>query len=108
MNRAFFVFLGIGIICHSLAYAEPEPDRDGPPNNRAQEADSARRPRHPMPPLLRALDTDQDGNLSSEEIENAVQSLKALDEDSDGTISRREMRPPPPEGNDRRRPPEDF
>jgi len=108
MNRAFYVFLGLGIFCHSLAYADPELDRDGPPNNRAQEGDSARRSRHPTPPLLKALDTDQDGNLSSEEIENAVKSLKALDEDSDGTVSRREMRPPRSEGRDRRRPPENF
>jgi hypothetical protein len=40
-----------------------------------------------------ALDADEDGELSAEEIENAVVALKKLDKDNDGTLSREELRP---------------
>ena len=38
-----------------------------------------RGPGRPQHPLLVALDADQDGELSSDEIENAVAALKKLD-----------------------------
>ncbi len=45
-------------------------------------------------PLLRALDLDQDGVLSKEEIEKASESLKKLDKNGDGKITLDELRPP--------------
>lgn len=48
-----------------------------------------------MLPVMAALDTDQDGALSSSEIENASKSLLKLDKDGDGLISAEEMRPDP-------------
>ena len=46
-----------------------------------------------MPPLpvLQALDSDSDGEISASEIENAVAALKKLDKDGDGMICRSEF-----------------
>jgi hypothetical protein len=46
-------------------------------------------------PLLEALDADQDGKLSKEEVENAVAALKKLDKDADGKLSKEEIGWPP-------------
>lgn len=47
-------------------------------------------------PLMRALDLDQDGDLSAEEIERASTSLKSLDKNGDGKLAAEELRPPAP------------
>jgi Ca2+-binding EF-hand superfamily protein len=68
---------------------EGRPGGDGP----------MRRPGGPgmrVNPLMRALDLNQDGELSAEEIEKAATSLKTLDKDGDGKLAAEEMRPPPP------------
>jgi Ca2+-binding EF-hand superfamily protein len=44
-------------------------------------------------PLMAALDKDNDGELSVEEIQQAVAAIKALDKDNDGKISAEELRP---------------
>jgi hypothetical protein len=44
--------------------------------------------------LLRALDADGDGKLSSIEIENAAAALKKLDKNGDGSLTRDEFGPP--------------
>src|SRR5205085_5448904 len=49
----------------------------------------------PMNPLIRALDTDGDGEISAAEIEKAVTALKALDRNNDGKLTEDELRPPP-------------
>jgi len=46
-----------------------------------------------MSPVVQALDTDGDGELSAAEIANASASLKKLDKNGDGKIDREEMRP---------------
>ena len=48
-----------------------------------------------MLPLMKVLDTDQDGLLSATEIANASKTLLQLDKNGDGTISSEEMRPDP-------------
>ena len=63
-------------------------ERGGPP-----EGD---RPGPPPSPLLRALDIDQDGTLSAEELENAPNPLAELAED--GEIDLRKLAPPRPDG----------
>jgi hypothetical protein len=50
----------------------------------------------PVPPLVKALDTDADGSLSAAELEGAPESLKTLDMDGDGAISPEELHPPGP------------
>lgn len=44
-------------------------------------------------PLMQALDTNHDGELSAEEIANAPQALKSLDKNGDGKLSAEELRP---------------
>lgn len=46
-------------------------------------------------PLMMALDTDEDGKLSTSEIENASKTLMKLDKDGDGILSAEELRPDP-------------
>ena len=46
-----------------------------------------------MLPIMKVLDTDQDGMLSATEIANASKALVQLDKDGDGIISSEEMRP---------------
>src|SRR5439155_14643721 len=41
----------------------------------------------PMNPLIRALDTDGDGEISAAEIEKAATALKALDRNNDGKLT---------------------
>ena len=48
-----------------------------------------------MLPIMKALDTDQDGSLSASEIANASKTLVQLDKNGDGIISNEEMRPDP-------------
>ena len=69
---------------------------EGGPQRRRERGPRGPEGRPPAPPLLRALDTDRDGSLSSSEISAASKSLKKLDRDDDGVISRRELMPPRP------------
>ena len=46
-----------------------------------------------MMPVLKALDADGDGELSSAEIDNAVAALRTLDTDKSGGLSSEEMMP---------------
>ena len=61
-------------------------------------------------PVISALDADSDGEISSDEIENAVAALKKLDKNGDGKLTRDEIRPDfgrgrgGPEGRRRRGP----
>jgi len=48
--------------------------------------------RRPRFPLMIALDADEDGEISAEEIENAVTALRKLDKDEDGMLSAEELR----------------
>ncbi len=50
-----------------------------------------------VPPLLHALDTDDDGIISADEIKNAPASLATLDKNGDKQITPDELRPPHPE-----------
>ena len=46
-----------------------------------------------MFPIMKALDSDGNGELSTKEIENAVAALKSLDKDQNGTLTVEEMMP---------------
>jgi hypothetical protein len=73
----------------------PPGDEGGPPPPRGD------RPPPPPPPhpLEQALDADDDGVISAEEIAGAVEALKKLDRNGDGKLTGREFRPPhPPHG----------
>ncbi len=73
---------------------------DGAPGERPAEA----RPGQPAPgqgtpglfaPVVRALDTNADGEISADEIAAAAKSLAKLDRNGDGKLSREEIGPPP-------------
>jgi predicted O-methyltransferase YrrM len=49
----------------------------------------------PMPPLMRALDANEDGKISTAEIDKAPSVLKKLDKNKDGELSPEELGPPP-------------
>ena len=75
----------------------PEGDRppERPPEERSElprDGSFGRRPRFPNP-VLEAIDTDKNGELSAEEIANAATTLKTLDKNSDGKLDMVEMRP---------------
>src|SRR6202451_4753284 len=74
----------------------PREDGEGPP--RTQEGRFGRRPN----PLMEALDTNQDGELSAEEIASAPASLKKLDKNGDGKLTEDELRPQGQGGGRRR------
>ena len=64
-----------------------------PPKDKTKQPPPA--PKGPSP-LMRALDLDEDGVLSADEIEDAPLSLATLDKNEDGTISLRELHPGKP------------
>ena len=60
--------------------------------------------RRMLPPLMVALDTDKDGELSAKEIAAAAASLMTLDKNADGKLTREELfgaAPPRGEGQGR-------
>ena len=65
---------------------KPEPPR----HERRKDDDQNPPPAPPPSELLKALDTDDSGDLSAAEIEAASESLAALDRNDDGTISSEE------------------
>lgn len=78
----------------------PRGDRpDGPPpGGRRGEGGPNEPGRPPMPnPLVAALDTNGDREISAEELQAATASLLTLDKNKDGKLTDDEMRPPRPE-----------
>jgi len=53
--------------------------------------------KHPVPPIMAALDTNGDGILEADEIANASASLLKLDKNGDGKLTPDELRPPRPD-----------
>jgi len=54
--------------------------------------------RRPMPPIMLALDANQDGVIDATEIANAANALLTLDKNGDGKLTADEVMPPRPEG----------
>jgi hypothetical protein len=85
-----------------ITLEEIHPPRDGkPPGGKPGKPGRPDGPPpgdHPVPPLIKALDTDADGTISTAELAGAPESLKSLDKDGDGELSPEEIRPqgPPP------------
>ena len=79
------------------------PPPDGPPpEGRRREGEHGEPGRPPMPnPLVAALDTNGDREISAEELQAATASLLTLDKNADGKLTDDEMRPPRPDGGGR-------
>tara|TARA_R110002111_G_scaffold227346_2_gene288878 strand:+ start:276 stop:1139 length:864 start_codon:yes stop_codon:yes gene_type:complete len=89
---AFIAVAGIittvGFITTSVSSQQPRGERD------------QRRPGPPPPdPILILFDTDRDGSLSEQEIEQATAVLKKLDRDQNGKLTREELPRPPRPGD---------
>lgn len=71
----------------------------GVSSQKPQNQQDCKRPGHPpMNPILRMFDTDQDGEISSQELAQSEAVLKKLDWDQNGKLTREELpRPPRPE-----------
>ena len=54
--------------------------------------------RPPPAPLMAVLDANHDGVINADEIANASASLKALDKNNDGQLTQEELRPPVRDG----------
>ncbi len=70
-------------------------------NHRPPRGEGPEGHRPPPPPpstLMTALDADQDGQLSSDELESAAETLLGLDQNGDGILSPEELRPQQEDG----------
>lgn len=90
------------ILASSDALAELDKNGDGKLGKKEiNPPPKGKKPKGPKPPkgppiLVKALDLDDDHELSADEIEDAPTSLLTLDKDGDGAISREEMKPGKP------------
>jgi Ca2+-binding EF-hand superfamily protein len=92
---ALALSLGLG----TAALAQEAPKKEGAkkstdrPRGGAPGTPGGRQFTPPSNPLFEALDADKNGEISPEELNNAVAALKKLDKDGDGKLSREETRP---------------
>ncbi|MCA9089160.1 MAG: hypothetical protein KDA90_11080 [Planctomycetaceae bacterium] len=89
--RKSFAVLTMFALTSTAVWAQPGPDGPGGggPGGRGGFGP-------PPNPLMEALDTNKDGEISAEEISAAVAALKTLDKDGDGKLAGEEIRPPRP------------
>ncbi|MCA9076055.1 MAG: hypothetical protein KDA93_13590 [Planctomycetaceae bacterium] len=108
MSRVFKTTAALMAMCLLIVAAVSAGPSDGPPDRpegarpprergpRGPEGEGPRGFRPPPNPFMEALDLDKDGEISAEEIENAVVALKSMDENEDGKLSHDEVHPQPP------------
>lgn len=92
MKSTHRLLLAAGMATASLLSAQSTPPETRPPGHGHRGPGGP----GPVPPLIRALDTDRDGELSAAEIAGASAALRTLDTDGDGTVSAAELRPSRP------------
>lgn len=67
-------------------------DELAPDDAKADDDRKSRRRPH-VPPVMKVLDADENGEISTEEMAGAPTSLKVLDKNEDGVLSKMETRP---------------
>ncbi len=90
MKKGIMAMLFLGLFFLDAASAQAI-DPQGPDMNR-----QGKRP--PQPPIIAALDLDQNDVISAVEIANAGTALKSLDRNNDGQLGADECRPARPSG----------
>ena len=96
--------IGLALALAALTVGAQEPGAPPPADlgPHGQEARGAGGPggerRHPIPPIMAALDLNGNGIIEAEEIAKAVDSLKTLDKNGDGKLTPDEIMPPRPHG----------
>lgn len=85
---------GLVLLATGLALAQ-DPPSDQTPRSR------------PTPPILAALDADGDGTISAAELASASTALRKLDKNGDGQLTPEEYRPPRPDGQTHKTPPQE-
>jgi hypothetical protein len=101
MIKALIVsFIVCAAVAVPMAQAQRRPTTPGGPPKQGGAPGGPEGPRGMMimMPLMRALDTDGDGEISAREIKKAVTSLKILDRDGNGKLTPDELRPEMPGG----------
>ncbi len=92
MRESLFGVIAVTLVtCLSPGTHAEEPGRP--------EDHQGMRGHRPPPPMILALDTDRDGEISASELSNAVDALKELDKNDDGQLDRSELMPKPPRGH---------
>src|SRR5271154_5380195 len=74
------------------------PDEYLPPHPGGTNAPPPGAPKHPTPPIVKALDANGDGIIDADEIANAPAALKTLDKNGDGVLTMDELLGPRPHG----------
>jgi len=87
-----FLFAAVSSVLSLIALpAYSQPPASDTPRNRVQPDRNSRDVRPPPPPLLSAIDSNDDGEISAEELKQASAALKKLDANKDGQIADREL-----------------
>ncbi len=86
LRHAISLF-SLSLLCLPSAFAQP-PGPGGPGGPGPGPGGMLR-----MLPVMAALDADENGDISSEEIANATAALKTLDKNKDGKLTEDELRP---------------
>jgi hypothetical protein len=97
MKQALFALL-IGVLHSAVALAQPPAGPEGPPRGEGRGGPGGPGGFLRMLPLMIALDTDGDGEISPKEIKRAIVALKTLDKDGNGRLTEDELRPEFPGG----------
>lgn len=71
----------------------PDTERDNPREREGRRGPGGRGDLNSRLPIYKVLDADEDGEISAEEIENAVAALKKLDKNNDGKLDAQEIAP---------------
>jgi len=92
-RTTIFWLVLLGIVSAAVVIQAEPGDRDRPGPSQRDGADGPPPPRPPKPPIETALDVDQDGEISAEEIAGASAALSKLDKNGDGKLTPEEYRP---------------
>jgi len=68
-------------------------DEMAPPKPKGDDDEKRSRRKRHVPPVVKVIDADENGEFSAEEIANATKALQALDKNGDGKLSKMETRP---------------